>query len=290
MGCWDVFCLLCGNSYFADTANAAAEYFEQELEYNETWQKACDKNKNIVAKLEDFINKTQWVRSCVFLTLDNRVIHGCTNQDCGNTFSDNKNNQYIHAPWEYKHGQQDIKKDYGVFVHTDCWKYIKEKHKIELNFSHLPFINNKMQIDDRLYHPIDIYQQQSFDFISAFIDGNSDYCLSPLVKPTIINKVFSSLKLKKSDTRKSPITSATLYSVGTYKVGNNGNIWVIEKGKWSECKDTVEKELEMKIKKFQKFRYIGESNQNPVFIKSKTINGSDVVIKFVTLTSYIKKI
>jgi hypothetical protein len=290
MGCWDVFCLLCGNSCHAVDADDSVKFFENELEYNEKMEKAYNTNKNIVDKLEQFIKNIQWVEECTFLTLDNRVIHGCEEISCGNDFRDKKGNNYRHAPWEYKHGKIDITVDSGIFVHTDCWKYIKQKHKIDLTFSYLPFVDNKIKLNDNLYNPIYLYQEQNFNYVGAFIDGNGDYCLSPLVKPTIINKVFANLKIKKSDTRKSPATSATLYVTGMYKVGNNGNIWMIQKGKWGECKDTVEKELVMNINKIQKYKYIGESNKVPVFIKSKEIKGTNVIIKFVTLTSYINEL
>jgi hypothetical protein len=33
---------------------------------------------------------------------------------------------------------------YGVFIHTDCWKYIKNEYNIELTYSHLLIINKNL--------------------------------------------------------------------------------------------------------------------------------------------------
>jgi hypothetical protein len=286
MGCFDVYCLLCGNSCYGFEIEGVLDnikiYEENPKKFKslERIYKAYSKDKNFIDKLKKFKNDVIWIYSCTFLTLNNQVIHGCREVTCGNIFNDKNNNQYIH--FDKKYTKKEINKSYGVFVHTDCWKYIKKEHGIELNFSHLPYINDVLKVDAKTYYPMTQYYEQYFNFIDAFIDGNSDYCKSPLVKPTIIKKVFSQLKIKHNPSRKSPESSASLYPTNTYKVGNNGNIWIKQNGKWMECKDTIKGTVTINTNaRFNKYRFIGEDNTKPVFIEYIDIKGSKAEIHFI---------
>ena len=79
------------------------------------------------------------------------------------------------------------------------------------------------------------YQNQDFDFARLILDNNEELCISPLKNGKsikTIKNIISQLKIKKDDNRKGPSASATFYEKEHYKIGNNGNIWTINKGKW----------------------------------------------------------
>ena len=180
---------------------------------------------------------------------------------------------------------------YGVFVHTDCWKYIYNQYKIKLKYGDLfidsPKNYNKV-IEFLNYDKIDNYWSQDFDFLKTIIDNNEYLCTSPLLKNkniSIIKSNFIKLKIRNTEGRKSPLQSGTLYKNNIYKIGENDKIWYTQSNKWIELKDNIieiKKELP-KNYKFSKydFKYIGEHNTKPIFIKSIDLGKKSIVITWV---------
>lgn len=166
---------------------------------------------------------------------------------------------------------------YGVFIHTDCWKFVKNEYNIELNYSNLPIIEKDI-LSHKIfnfinYGAIEKYWNQYFNFISVIVDKNEELCMSPLKSNLVaknIKKIISQLKIKNNPERRGPTVSATFYNNGLYKVGVNGNIWIIKNNKWFEIKDTIT--ITNYNKKIKKIAYIGDVNDKPLFVVKHNFN------------------
>ena len=88
------------------------------------------KNPDFLNTIKEYEKLTTWMNDCTFLTVQN-----CKEISCANYFVDKNKNHYTHLDRE-----KILDANSGIFVHTDCWKYVKTKFKITLNFSSFPFI------------------------------------------------------------------------------------------------------------------------------------------------------
>jgi len=289
MGCWDIFCLLCGNTSHGSFDNLEESFFESIEYYEKIANSKSKKNKffidyftpiyNVYKKNpKDFLQSiknlhksTKWLNKCTFLAADGSVIHNCKEVACNIEFIDNAGNTYMSQTY-----LDDIYDNYGVFVHTDCWKFIKQKYKINLSYKYLPI--NKVPVTENKifsfinYGQIEKYWAQDFDFIKIISDNNEELCVSPLKSDIVgknIKKVFTKLKIRDDVNRKSPLVSATFYKPGIYRIGNNGNIWMIKGGKWIELKDTVTTEIN-NIKLIKKIGFLHDINTLPIFVSKIT--------------------
>jgi hypothetical protein len=251
MGAWDLYCPVCGNPSYR--------------------------------------SKIKWLNKCSMLLADNTVVHNTINMDYllfGKSTNDN-NNRYDHM---YDHNslynslhQTRPSINYGIMVHTDCWKYVKQDHDIELKYGDLVANGKIISID---FGVISKYQSQFFEYERVYSDGNEYMCTSPLKcdekNIARIKKIIRSLKLKSSD-RKSPSISATFFKPGTCKIGNDGNFWHIAGGRWVKMpgviqKDTISFTLRQEIaKKMLCIPQIGEDNTKPKFITSCTCSKSKMI-------------
>jgi hypothetical protein len=260
MGCWDVFCFLCGN-----TCHSANNIYDTFLEDIENYENSKDKN-TFEKKIKLVEKNTKWLNNCTFLCANNKVIHGCKEVACNITFRDKKGNTYT--------TNYNFDGMYGVFTHTDCWKFIKKEYKINLTYSHLPInihdVTKPKIFNFVKYGPIEKYWEQDFNFIKMILDNNQKLSESPLKNISVaknIKKIVSKLKIKTDSNRVGPPVSATFYKPNTYKVGTNGNIWQVKVNKWIECKDTINVKLSNPNKNLiKKSVFSGDYNNEPIFI------------------------
>ena len=85
--------------------------------------------KNYIKRFNNVRKYTKWLIKCTFLCANtDSIIHGCKEISCNNEFVDKKNHKYYHGVSNL------LFEDYGVFVHTDCWKFIKKEYNIELKY------------------------------------------------------------------------------------------------------------------------------------------------------------
>lgn len=259
------------------------------------------KNPNLIKDLNKFKKTTLWMNKCTMLLINNEVKHNCKETSCNIGFVD-RNNFYTHLIEDYNTIRPLFDEGIcGVFVHTDCYKYIKLKYNINLNYSNLPLIDNKINYNIPLsfinYGDIKNYWRQDFQFEKIFIDNKQYLCSSPLKNDkniSQINKNINTIKLStKYITRPSPTVSATFYANNNIKVGNNGKLWIIKNGKWNEINKDYEahkiniivdyNKINSKQKTFlHKLSFISQYNNHGIFVKSFTFNKNKFIIDLIT--------
>jgi len=267
MGCWDVYCNLCGNT--------CHEMFDSD-------DPDYDKIKKAYGK------KLKWLNKCTFLTINNEVIHNCKEVSCNTDFTNGKRYFRAITPCIENSLFREHIDNLGIFVHTDCWKFVKRTYNIKLQYGDFSIDRFKKQKKCNYtkylninYGDIEKYWGQEFDFVKAYRDKKDYLCESPLVCVNTGNRVktiFNSLKLRGRD-RGSPSVSATLFSKGVIKIGNDNNFWKIDNGKWVKMSgENITKNVEIldtnkkDIDNLEKIPHIGETNTKPMFIESFTLN------------------
>lgn len=287
MGCWDVFCIICGNPCHGIILNA-------------TEDKLNDKQMNEYKKLEI---KSKWMNNCTMLVTDGTVIHGLVESNCNITFC-NKNECVEQITYGIKPSFEQG--NFGLFLHTDCWKFIKNKYNIELSYHNLPKLNLDNTYDNMVldinYGDIESYWAQDFDFEEIVFDNKMYLCSSPLSNDKNISQIkknISKLKLKNDPKRVGPQVSATFFESGDIKVGKNNNLWIIKNGKWSEINEKViEINMDININKIKinqlnflkDIPFYGEFNTKPIFIKSSKSHKKDIYeMTFIMTESYKNK-
>jgi hypothetical protein len=273
MGCWDIFCFICGNNC---NNLGSSEFSEQYPEYGKLFK------------------KLNWKKNCSLLLLNNEVVHDCIERDCNVGFENVKTGDRYTANYNIDIDYFSSRiTNYGIYLHTDCWKYIKKSYGIELKYADLPAFNLKLT-----YEPLNInygdikkYWGQDLDYQQMFLDKKIYMAFSPLESDnskniTRIKKIVSQLKLKK-EARKGPSVSATFYPNKTIKLGNNNLFWEKKNGKWVELSDkpiiklfefiTVPKNK----KKINNIPQIGQNNTIPLFVNNFYIQNKKYYIEFI---------
>lgn len=309
MGCWDIFCFICGNTCHEMSENLLETLTEDMDRYNNEIRKPTklSKNKSLMKELKSnfdyysnpnaiknikkLIKNTEWMNNCTFLSAFNDIIHKCQEASCNIEFV-TKDRSFIH--YIIRDVNQEDYHSHGVFLHTDCWKFIKNKYGIELKYSDLPILDTERKSPIKIfdfvnYGLIQNYWGQDFDFLQLIMDGNEELCMSPLeVNNKNIPKVFSKLKIKMD--RTGPSTSATFYDENTMKIGNNEKFWIIKKNKWTEIKHEIV-EFTIIVNKnnrfFKSLNYLGEASMKPVFIKSLKYKNNKVTVTILTFINIL---
>jgi hypothetical protein len=272
------------------------DYFKEEIsksysKYPNDQIKILHENKNILTDLKKLSNNVKWLKKCSMLLEDNRVIHGVKEINCNVTFCKN-NICYEHISLALDNYNKELT---GYFIHTDCWKYIKNTYNINLNFSNLPpHIQSYTKVFNIDYGDIEKYWGQDFNFLKIVNDKKEYLCSSPLKEDKNISQIkknISKLNLKNEPERKGPMVSATFYKEGDIKIGNNSNFWILKGNKWVEINQKpIKMKVKIDFKKQRKFLdsipYIGHCNKNPIFIIS--INND--MIELILLESFKEKI
>ncbi len=88
MGCFDLYCLLCGNSYHSistDLIENLREIYDHVKSNKKTapclksfYKKVyntLEKDSKFLDKIKTYYKKTQWLNNCIFLTVMDDVIH-----------------------------------------------------------------------------------------------------------------------------------------------------------------------------------------------------------------------
>lgn len=307
MGCWDIFCILCGNPCHSAVDDIKARFLES-IEYYESNKpkrklfkisfkpiyEKYNQNPNLfLGELNNLKNNTKWLNKCTFLTANNNIVHNCKEVSCNINFQDKNNNLYEHG-----NTYQGDDQMYGIFVHTDCWKFVKKEYNIKLSYGHLPILKTN-KTSYKIFNFIDYgiiekYWEQNFNFINLIVDSNNFLCDSPLKSNLVsknIKKIISQLKIRLDPKRKGPSVSATFYENNLYKVGLNGNIWFTKSNKWIEIKETIKYKIIInnKYSIIKNFVYISDINTIPFFILKEKFNKKIIEYEFLTTNKYLEQ-
>ena len=274
MGCWDIYCFICGNPCYS--------------------------------------NKYKWMNNATLLLENNKIIHGAKETSCNTDFKYKKETYDASLNLDAFSYFSKFYTNRCVFLHTDCWKFIKNEYKIELKYSNLPFSQIDYDIGDTIgdvnYKPISKYHEQFFDYEMLEKDKNLFMILSPLDTSILgkknisrIKKIVSQFKFRFDPSRKSPSVSATFYKNGSIKMGNNNKFWIKEKGKWVPLKEQ-EKILKVVLPKkvpsklsniINKIPQLGKYNDEFIFVKSFKLVSKGTEFEFIgsekILNKYFKK-
>lgn len=306
MGCWDAFCFICGNPCHSLLLDYLKDYLEIVMNKNikdkpfmRGKNKKIKENPDVIEKLTKLEKNTIWMNKCTMLLKNDKIVHGVKENSCNINFCKNSK-CYRHG---HSYSEDLFYSPWGVFIHTDCWKYIKINYKIELKFSNLPKIIDRIKnpLFDFTYGEIKNYWGQDFDFINLCIDNKQYLCSSPLKNDKNIpqiKKIISQLKIKNNPERKGPAISATFFNTNDIKLGNNKKFWIIKNNKWVEINEKIIKmkvilDLDKLNNKQRKYAYsmcyqAETSNTDPVFIiSSKPLKQKNTFeIEFVLTESY----
>jgi hypothetical protein len=307
MGCFDVYCLVCGNPCHS---MLNTEYVEEIIKTKKKHYiyEAYLKNPNLIKDLNKFKKTTSWMANCTMLLTNNEIVHNCKEISCNFIFADKNRKQiYTHLIEDYNTIRPLLyeNRDSGVFIHTDCYKYLKLKYNIKLNYGNLPLIDNRKNIN---YGDIENYWQQEFQFEDIYIDNKQYLCSSPLKNDRNISQINKNIKAMKISNkyilRPSPPISAVFYANNNIKVGNNGKLWIIKNGKWNEINKDYEvhkinikfdfNKINNKQKTFiKKLSFISQYNNHGIFVESYTVKKTIFTIDLITIIdnkSFIEKL
>jgi hypothetical protein len=224
MGCWDTKCVICG---LPPRAN--------KYKYNKEIQ-----NDELIPKKT--YNKIKWLDNCLLLLPNGNVVKG-KEVGCNIEF------ETKHGLFEFSiNSSSSFYPTYGLFIHEDCYKFIKIEFKLELKYNHFPYHLLKDETFKNLdYGLIKKYQQQFLNYELIFEDKNEWILFSPLKNEkngNRIKKLISQLKITNSEIKKrisrpSPLISATMLPTKTLALGNDNNIHMIKNGKWLKTESNI---------------------------------------------------
>jgi hypothetical protein len=187
MGCWDIFCCVCGNT--CHTPLEGTYYQENKKGITES---QCD---DVMSGVDTYLD------NCSIILKNGNVIHNCYNEN-GNDFSDENYESYESITNEFfAHFNDDD--HHGIFVHRDCYNFVKTKYDVELKYSHIPLLQNKdnefrINVD---YGEIEKYWHQDFDFFKMMIDDNMYMTSNPFhnseKNTQRINKIVEQFNISK---------------------------------------------------------------------------------------------
>ena len=314
MGCWDVFCFICGNplnaSYTLETSyNYINENYNSDKinsSYSSTTKKLIKKIKSSKTIIDDIheLNKTgKWMEKCTMLLVNNQVIHNLREVSCNINFC-NKEICTTHIGFWTGINECSYKSlsNCGIIIHTDCWKFIKKNYNIKLNFNMLPKLDfydyyKNFNIN---YGDIEKYWKQEFNFCQLLLDKKKYLCSSPLKNDKNIRQIKKNInyfKFKYDPKRKSPLVSATFYNDGDIKIGKNNFFWIKKNKKWTQInEEPIYIKININTKKINKKQstfldtlpFIGQYNNNPIFIISSTRSNNNIFKLELILTESYK--
>lgn len=293
MGCWDVFCIICGNTCHGpldDLDDLILEFTDKNYTENE------------VAKFREYGRQMGWLSDCVILLQNNSVIEHCREESCNIEFYYKKMKysvlidemNYLNEI-NYK---SEITENIGTFLHYDCYKYLCKKVGFKIKYKDIPIFcgeyYNNVNIPKNInFGSIKKYWEQDFNFVNLYLDKNIYMSLSPLKNTKNakrIDKIISQYKINHG--RKGPSTSASFYKSGTIKIGENKNFWKKVGNKWVELKDGIFlfnvkidknyiKSGDKFIANINKIPQIGHFNDIPLFVNKFTRNANITSIEFI---------
>jgi len=331
MGNWDIYCFICGNTchkyeyYPTDELDEflrkkdndkitkkshknktnETKKIEPKKEQSKKSKNNNDKNNNdILKQIKDFEKNTKWLEDCVMLLANDEVEKNCKEISGDITFK-NKNGTYtaltentIENPYSLMYGSQMS----GIFLHTDCYKFVEKENNFSLKYSNLPVIKGKKEYTEKSinisYGEIEKYWSQYFDFTNVIRDNKMYLCSSPLLNDKNIKQIkknISLLKLKNEEDRVGPSVSATFYKDGDIKIGNNRKLWIKKNNKWNEInKPIINLKIKSKREGYDKntlmLSFIAQYNKYGIFVKNIIKIKNQLIYDIITIDDNLEMI
>lgn len=261
MGCFDIFCVLCG----------CPPHDMSGWSYGSASESPSRSDESTISENEysDIIATTEWMGYCTILLTDGRIIHDLWERACNIDFENADGDEYTYYPLTGIYNVLEPT-NVGIFIHSDCHKYAKKLLGIDLSFHHFPqhrFSEFGHAIDDVKYGDIEDYWGQDLDFPGILNNNHEWMLISPLIKSKNqqrIIKVLSQFKLTKSEikkraTRPSPVISATMVPNNACMLGQNNKIWKKSRGKWVPV-DSIHKTMTLTKTRRQSRRRVQRGN------------------------------
>jgi hypothetical protein len=264
MGCWDIFCPLCGLPIYFVELN----FNKAEMDDLLNMLKSKNYKSISYSNLTYFQKKSKWLNNISFLTSTNKIINNCKEVACNNQFICNKKN-YIGLIDSNEFIKNKYYDNFGYFIHNDCYNYVKKYHKINLQLGDFDLSFDKYRSITEHYVKYDVskYWCQEFDVFAMINDNNFWMAESPLKNnknAKRIDKIIKQLKIKSG--RIGPTISASFYKNCTIKIGNDGYFWEIKNGKWVKIPNKpIEEVIDFNKKIFMKIPIIAFTNTKPIF-------------------------
>ena len=268
MGCWDAWCPVCGLCFHSPFIESYSIDFSTEF--------------------IKIIKQTKWMEKVTVLIPDKKAQHGFIEVGCNITFLNERNDI------EY-----DLEKlSDGLALHTECWKLAKSK-KIELKYEDFDYKRakllkmNKYSIWNQYifkyidYSPVKKYFDQDFktdklyktskDWYILFNPNNKKIDQSKKNNDRIVKNLNKIIKFKPK-MRPSPSVTATIFEKGTEKIGNDGNIYVVEMNKngslrWEKKKNSNSKSCPKESASKYNLGTEKKGIDGNIYVVKKTSNG-----------------
>ena len=118
MGCYNIFCIICGNTCYKLLKDELLEMFIN-----------VEISKNDINKI---VKNTKWLTNCTLLLKNNKIIHNCKEISCNNGFYSTKTNKYYETlnifdnnyinleQYNLNYKKYNYIENIGIFIHTDC--------------------------------------------------------------------------------------------------------------------------------------------------------------------------
>ena len=280
----DIYCVICGNP--SQDVDSIIEDVDKKIDL--TMGTLMGTQFNIMQRrfrMDDKNQKTiPWKKKCIFLTASNAIIKNCWDDDYGFYSKDYP-------------GKRFGKLDYlnrGLYVHEDCFNFVKNEYDIDLNYSFFSTnnaFNYKGSRSDEIPTGISNYWEQFFDVDQLVADKNNYMLLSPLdgdkKNTNRIKKTLKKYNFKKN--RKGPNISATLEKEGVYRYGNDECIWKNSNKKWVKQNIEITRKKVLYDETKNKLSQIGESSSKPLFYYIHPNENYSIIIGETNLVKTIKK-
>mgnify|MGYP006410763803 FL=1 len=228
MGCWDAWCPVCGlcfHSPFIDDLESSSD---------------SSSTDDLTIEFKKIIKKTKWMKMATILLPENKARHGFIEIACNVGFSHKTKKEGYNL---------DTMAD-GLALHTECWKLAKCKGMVltyeDFDYKRAKTFGSKHKFWNQYiftyidYRPANSYYAQDFDTTKLYKNPKDWYILYrpnnmnlPESKKNIVRicKNITQIKKNKPKVRPSPTVTATIFKKGTEKIGNDGNMYVVDKNK-----------------------------------------------------------
>lgn len=223
MSTWDIYCCICGGP-------VVNKFLKGREVYNQV--------NGETYMVDKTMTEYNWLFSLYLLSREGKIIITNGKYYNGEGAIQYKNKTFVVTPnlWHNKKYDAD---SYGAVCHQDCYKLLQNRLRFRLEFAN---ICRLLDLNSGVLKTISKYGIiQRYSFVQYFehhlAHTENPWLLhSPLKNKKNMNRILRMWKplverFKRNPPRKAPCESASNFAIGTQMKGNDGRVWVVEKGK-----------------------------------------------------------